>query len=68
MLYYTFTAASSCSLNIEDIITLAELLGRTPSSISLKMANLGHYDAQLAVKHIKMLFFEDEYYKGHSDV
>lgn len=30
-----------------DIIRLAKILGRTPSSVGLKMANLAHFDPEL---------------------
>ncbi|MDQ0204125.1 HNH endonuclease [Pectinatus haikarae] len=35
-----------------DIIKLAELLGRTPGAVSLKMSNLAHYDPELQKRHI----------------
>lgn len=35
-----------------DVIELAELLGRTPGSVSLKMSNLAHYDPELRKRHV----------------
>lgn len=35
-----------------DIIELAELLGRTPSSVGLKMHNLAHYDPDLQQRNV----------------
>lgn len=36
----------------KDIIALAELLGRTPSSVGLEMANLAHYDLEIKKKNL----------------
>lgn len=35
-----------------DIIELANLLGRTPSSVGLKMANLAHFDKELRARNV----------------
>lgn len=37
----------------KDIIELASLLGRSPSSVGLKMANLAHFDVELASRNVK---------------
>ena len=39
------------SLN-QEIIELADLLGRTPSSVALKMQNLAHFDPELRKRNI----------------
>lgn len=36
----------------KDIIELANLLGRTPSSVGLKMANLAHFDSELRARNV----------------
>lgn len=36
----------------KDIIMLAELIGRTPSSVGLKMANLAHFDPELRSRNV----------------
>ncbi len=36
----------------KDIIALAELIGRTPSSVGLKMANLAHFDPELISRNV----------------
>ena len=36
----------------KDIIELAKLLGRTPSSVGLKMANLAHFDPEIQKKNL----------------
>jgi putative restriction endonuclease len=38
-----------------DIIRLASILGRTPSSVSLKMGNLGHFDPELQKRNVNGL-------------
>ena len=38
-----------------EIIRIATLLGRTPSSVTLKMGNLGHFDPELKKKNISGL-------------
>ena len=50
---YCKTPFSKITKTNKDIIALAEVLGRTPSSIGLKMANLAHYDPELAIRNIK---------------
>lgn len=44
---------SKISKTNKDIIALAEALGRTPSSVGLKMANLAHYDPELVARNVK---------------
>lgn len=50
---YCKTPFGKISKTNKDVIALAELLGRTPSSVSLKMANLGHHDPQLIAQNKK---------------
>ncbi|MBR6150215.1 MAG: HNH endonuclease [Lachnospiraceae bacterium] len=50
---YCRIAFSKISKTNKDVIALAEILGRTPSSVGLKMANLAHYDPALKEKNIK---------------
>lgn len=50
---YCKTQFSKISKSNKDIIALAEILGRTPSSVGLKMANLAHYDPELVARNIK---------------
>lgn len=47
---YCRTPFSKISKTNEDIINLAMLLGRSPSSVGLKMANLAHYDPEIRKK------------------
>lgn len=42
---------SKISKTNNDIIELAKTIGRTPSSVGLKMANLAHYDPELIANH-----------------
>lgn len=49
---YCRTPFSKISKTNEDIINLAMLLGRSPSSVGLKMANLAHYDPEIRKKKI----------------
>ena len=44
---YCRTPFSKISQTNPEIIALAELLGRTPGSVGLKMANLAHYDPEV---------------------
>ncbi len=44
---------SKISKTNKDIIALAETLGRTPSSVGLKMANLAHYAPELIARSVK---------------
>ena len=50
---YCKTPFSKIMKTNKDIIALAEVLGRTPSSVGLKMANLAHYDPKLITRQIK---------------
>lgn len=50
---YCKTPFSKISKSNKDIIALAETLGRTPSSVGLKMANLAHYDPELIARNVK---------------
>ena len=50
---YCKTPFSKITKTNKDIIALAEVLGRTPSSVGLKMANLAHYDPELIARNIK---------------
>lgn len=43
---------SKISKTNKDIIELANLLGRTPSSVGLKMANLAHFDPELKARNV----------------
>lgn len=36
----------------KDIIELAKLIGRTPSAVGLKMANLAHFDPELRARNV----------------
>lgn len=49
---YCRTSFSKISKSNKDIIKLASLLGRTPSSVGLKMANLAHYDPEIKGKNL----------------
>lgn len=44
---------SKISKSNKDVVALAELLGRTPSSVGLKMANLAHFDPEMAARNVK---------------
>ena len=44
---YCRTPFAKITKTNKDIINLAKLLGRTPSSVGLKMANLAHYDPEI---------------------
>ena len=50
---YCKTPFSKITKSNKDIIALAKVLGRTPSSVGLKMANLAHYDPELIARNIK---------------
>lgn len=43
---------SKISKTNPDIIELADLLGRTPSAVGLKMANLAHFDRELRARNV----------------
>ena len=49
---YCRTPFSKISKSNKDIIELAGLLGRTPSSVGLKMANLAHFDPELRERNV----------------
>ena len=44
---------SKISRRNKQMIELADLLGRTPSSVALKMTNLASYDQKLKIRGIK---------------
>lgn len=48
---YCKISFSKISKTNKDIIELANTIGRTPSSVGLKMANLAHYDPELIANH-----------------
>lgn len=50
---YCKTPFSKISKTNKKIIELASVIGRTPSSVGLKMANLAHYDPELIVENKK---------------
>lgn len=50
---YCRTPFAKISKTNKDIIALAEILGRTPSAVGLKMANLAHYDPELIARNVK---------------
>ena len=50
---YCKTPFAKISKTNKNIIALAKLLGRTPSSVGLKMANLAHYDPELIARNVK---------------
>lgn len=43
---------SKISKSNKDIIELANLIGRTPSAVGLKMANLAHFDPEIRAKNL----------------
>ncbi len=49
---YCRTAFGRIGKTNPDIIELANLLGRTPSSVALKMHNLAHYDPELRKRNV----------------
>lgn len=49
---YCRTPFGKIDKNNPDIIELAKLIGRTPSAVGLKMANLAHFDPELQKRHI----------------
>lgn len=49
---YCKTPFSKIGKSNKDIIELANLLGRTPSSVGLKMANLAHFDPELRARNV----------------
>ena len=46
---------SKISQKHPEIVDLAELLGRTPGSVALKMFNLGHYDPELQKRQLQSM-------------
>nr|WP_027871579.1 HNH endonuclease [[Eubacterium] cellulosolvens] len=44
---------SKISKSNKAVIELAGLIGRTPSSVGLKLANLAHFDPELAARNVK---------------
>lgn len=49
---YCRTPFSKINKTNKNIIELANLLGRTPSSVGLKMANLAHFDTELQARKV----------------
>lgn len=49
---YCKTPFGKIGQNNPDIVELAALLGRTPGSVALKMANLAHYDPELQKRNV----------------
>lgn len=49
---YCRTPFSKITKNNKDIIELARMLGRTPSSVGLKMANLAHFDPEIKKRNL----------------
>lgn len=49
---YCKTPFSKIGKTNKDIIELAKLLGRTPSAVGLKMANLAHFDPELQKRNV----------------
>lgn len=50
--YYCRIPFGKISHRNPEIIRIAELIGRTPSSVSMKMGNLGHFDPSLQGRQI----------------
>lgn len=49
---YCRTPFAKISMRNQDIVRLAKMLGRTPGSVGLKMANLAHYDPVLIARNV----------------
>lgn len=49
---YCKTSFRKISSSNQEIIELADLLGRAPSSVALKMQNLAHFDPELRKRNI----------------
>lgn len=49
---YCRTPFSKITKTNKDIIELAKLLGRSPSSVGLKMANLAHFDPEIQRRNL----------------
>lgn len=52
---YCRTSFGKISSKNPDIIELAALLGRTPGSVGMKMANLAHYDPELQKRNVSAM-------------
>lgn len=52
---YCKTTFGKISQSNEDVIELANLLGRTPGSVALKMHNLAHHDPELKKRNISAM-------------
>ena len=50
---YCRTPFGKISKSNKDVIELAKTIDRTPSAVNFKMANLAHYDPDLAARNIK---------------
>lgn len=50
---YCKTPFSKITKTNKDIVALAKIIGRTPSSVGLKMSNLAHIDPELCARNIK---------------
>ena len=69
---YCRTPFGKISQSNREIIELASLIGRTPSSVALKMHNLAHYDPRLRARNVSAMshgsrldpLVFDEYYKN----
>ena len=52
---YCRTPCSKISQSNKEIQELAELLGRTPGSVGLKMHNLAHFDPELQKRNVSAM-------------
>ncbi len=50
--YYCKIPFGKISMRNPDIIRLAKILGRTPGSVGLKLANLAHFDPSLQMRNV----------------
>ena len=50
--YYCKIPFGKISMRNPEIIRLSKMLGRTPGSVALKLANLAHYDPSLQVRNV----------------
>ena len=57
---YCRTPFAKITKTNKDIINLAKLLGRTPSSVGLKMANLAHYDPEIKKRKLSGIKLDAE--------
>ena len=53
--YYCQIPFGKIHKNNPEVIRIAKMLGRTPSSVTLKMGNLGHFDPELQKRDISGL-------------